>query len=110
MKVLVNSCNASTLQTIINNANNGDIINIARGTHTFTSTVTINKSLTISGGGVYATSGDPPAEAGTWPVEQRLPPPTDETLPVTPQEVEEDLGAGGGEGLPRVAPVERREQ
>jgi hypothetical protein len=48
-----NSCTPAGLQAIIDDSNtvDGDIINIATGTHSWSSSVTVNKKITVSGGG-----------------------------------------------------------
>ena len=54
-----NSCSnaavGTNLQTIINNATAGDIINLTGGTFTISSAITITKALTIKGAGMGAT-------------------------------------------------------
>ena len=66
-----NSCTPSGMQTLINSASNGDTINIATGTHTWSGAgigVLLSKRLTISGGGTYAVNASH-ADTGTWPVQ-----------------------------------------
>lgn len=51
-----NSCTPSGLQTLVNAASDGDTINIASGTHSWNSMVTVNnKALKIEGAGVGVT-------------------------------------------------------
>lgn len=63
-----NSCTPSGLSSLVNNATHGDTINIASGTHTWNSSVTLNKRLTISGGGACPDCGEEdPSGSWFWP-------------------------------------------
>jgi hypothetical protein len=67
---VANSCTPSSLQSLINSARDGDTVNIAAGTHNWTSGVPvfITKRITISGGGHYAVDASH-NDVGTWPVQ-----------------------------------------
>jgi hypothetical protein len=63
-----NSCSPSGLTSILGNATHGDVITIAAGTHDWTSSVTVNKRLTITGGGSCPDCGDEdPTGTWSWP-------------------------------------------
>jgi hypothetical protein len=51
-----NAAGASSLQTIINNAAAGDVINLLGGTFTLSASINISKSLTIKGAGMGTTT------------------------------------------------------
>ena len=61
------SCSQSDVQKAINQASNGDTVNVPSGSSTWTSSVNVSTGITISGGGsysVYVNHND----TGTWPV------------------------------------------
>jgi hypothetical protein len=63
-----NSCSPSGLTSIVSSATHGDTINIARGSHDWTSSVTLSKRLTITGGGSCPDCGDEdPTSTWDWP-------------------------------------------
>jgi hypothetical protein len=60
-----NSCTPAILAGLISSASNGDVIQIACGSHSWNSPVTINKRLTVTGGGSCPDCGDEDP-TGTW--------------------------------------------
>ena len=63
-----NSCSPAGLSSLVNNATHGDTINIAPGTHSWNTSVTLDKRLTISGGGACPDCGDEdPSGSWSWP-------------------------------------------
>ncbi len=62
-----NSCTSAIMQTLINQAVDGDTIRIATGTHNWGSVVLINKRITINGGGTCSNCGRVAQPTGTWP-------------------------------------------
>lgn len=61
------SCSYSDVQSAINSANNDDIVEIPNGVCTWTSTITIDKSIKLKGSGSYAISDDH-QDIGNWPL------------------------------------------
>jgi hypothetical protein len=63
-----NSCSPTTMTSLVSSANDGDTIVIANGTHSWTSgaPVTINKRITVRGGGTYAVNASY-GDTGSWP-------------------------------------------
>ncbi|MBR9676262.1 hypothetical protein GOV05_04595 [Candidatus Woesearchaeota archaeon] len=68
-----NSCSPSTLSNLISQANEGDTIRIATGTHSWTSSVTVNKKVTITGGGSCPDCGiEDPSTTWNWPAQLNI--------------------------------------
>jgi hypothetical protein len=66
-----NSCTPDQLAGLISSANNGDVIQIACGNHSWNSPVTVSKRLTITGGGSCPDCGEEDP-TGTWNWPTRL--------------------------------------
>ncbi|MGD8353244.1 MAG: hypothetical protein PVJ01_03685 [Pseudomonadota bacterium] len=63
-----NSCTPSGLSSLLASAENGDVIAIARGTHTWSSPVTVGKRVMITGGGSCPDCGEEdPTGTWSWP-------------------------------------------
>ena len=61
-----NSCTPAELANLISSGNDGDTINIAEATHSWTTYVTIDKAVTISGGGICTNCGETDSPFGNW--------------------------------------------
>lgn len=61
------SCSQSDVQKAINQASNGDTVNVPSGSSTWTSSVNVSTGITISGGGSYSVDANH-NDTGTWPV------------------------------------------
>jgi len=65
-----NSCTPSGLTSLIGSASEDDIIRIASGTHSWSSAVTLNKNVTITGLGYCPDCGtENPTGTWTWPAQ-----------------------------------------
>ena len=63
-----NSCTPSGLAALISAANDGDVIGIATGVHTWNSPVTVNKPVMITGWGSCPDCGsEDPSRTWSWP-------------------------------------------
>lgn len=66
-----NDCDSTEMTSLISGASDGDSIIIRAGTHTWTSEVTVNKRITISGEGTCNGCGTA-TPSGTWPAQITL--------------------------------------
>jgi hypothetical protein len=65
--IFATTCDQQDVQTAINSAGHGDTVIIPDGSATWSSSITVNKSVTLKGGGIYSVDAEH-EDNGTWPL------------------------------------------